>query len=50
MMDEVYINQEADPYVLQTDGTLNLAGLNLQPASIVINRSATSSTVGASYS
>lgn len=49
-MDEVYINQEADPYVLETDGTLDLAGLNLQPASIVINRSATSSTVSSSYS
>jgi len=44
MMDEVYINQEADPYVLETDGILDLAGLNLQPASIVINRLATSST------
>ncbi|KAL0044918.1 hypothetical protein WJX82_002017 [Trebouxia sp. C0006] len=38
MMDEVYINQEADPYVLEIDGILDLAGLNLQPASIVINR------------
>ena len=44
-MDEVYINQEADPYVLETDGTLDLAGLNLQPASIVINRLATTLTV-----
>ena len=50
MMDEVYINQEADPYVLEIDGILDLAGLNLQPASIVINRSATSPTVSSSYS
>lgn len=38
-MNEVFINQEADPYILEIDGTLDLAGLNLQPASIVINRS-----------
>ncbi|KAL0023913.1 hypothetical protein WJX79_010543 [Trebouxia sp. C0005] len=38
VMNEVFINQEADPYVLEIDGTLDLAGLNLQPASIVINR------------
>ncbi|DBA81237.1 TPA: hypothetical protein ACH3X2_007050 [Trebouxia sp. C0005] len=37
-MNEVFINQEADPYVSEIDGTLDLAGLNLQPASIVINR------------
>ena len=49
MMDEVYINQEADPSVLETDGTLDLAWLNVQPASIVINRLATSSTVSSSY-
>ena len=40
-MDEVFINHEADPYVLDIDGTLDLAGLNLQPASIVINKSVT---------
>ena len=38
IMNEVYINQEAEPYVLEEDETLDLAGLNLQPASIVINR------------
>ncbi|KAA6428922.1 MAG: hypothetical protein FRX49_01032 [Trebouxia sp. A1-2] len=38
VMNEVFINQEADPYVSEIDGTLDLAGLNLQPASIVINR------------
>ncbi len=43
-MGEVFINQEADPYVLEIDGTLDLAGLNLQPASIVINRSVAIST------
>ena len=37
-MNEVYINEEAEPYVLEVDKTLDLAGLNLQPASIVINR------------
>ena len=50
MVGGVYINREADPYVLETDGTLYLAGLSLQPASIVINRSATSSTVSSNYS
>ncbi len=40
-MSEVFINHEADPYVLEIDGTLDLAGLNLQPASIVINKSVT---------
>lgn len=43
MVGEVYIDREADPYVLETDGTLDLAGLSLQQASIAINRSATSS-------
>ncbi|KAL0054707.1 hypothetical protein WJX82_001265 [Trebouxia sp. C0006] len=37
LMDEVFINQEANPYVLEVDGTLDLAGLQLQPGSIVIN-------------
>ena len=37
-MNEVFINQEAEPHVLEVDETLDLAGLNLQPASIVINR------------
>ena len=35
-MDEVFINQKADPYVLEVDGTLDLAALQLQPGSIVI--------------
>ena len=43
-MDEVFVNQEADPYVLEADGTLDLAALQLQPGSIVINRSVTTST------
>ncbi|KAL0042054.1 hypothetical protein WJX77_001817 [Trebouxia sp. C0004] len=37
LMDEVFINQEADPYVLEVDGTLDLAALQLQPGTIVIN-------------
>jgi len=36
-MDEVFINQEADPYVLDADGTLDVAALQLQPATVVIN-------------
>ena len=40
-MGEVFINQEIFPYVLDIDGTLDLAGLDLQPASIVIKRSVT---------
>ena len=36
-MDEFYINQEADPYVIEVDGTLDLAALQLQPATVVIN-------------
>ena len=38
-MEEVFINQEADPYVLEVDGRLDLSALQLHPASIVINRS-----------
>ena len=38
-MDEVYINQEADPYVIEVNGTLDLAALQLQPATVVINGS-----------
>lgn len=41
LMEEVFINQEADPYVLEVDGRLDLSALELQPASIVINRSVT---------
>ncbi len=41
LLGEVFINQEADPCVLEIDGTLDLAALNLHPASIVINRSVT---------
>ena len=41
-MQELFINQEADPYVLEVDGRLDLSALELQPASIVINRSVTS--------
>jgi len=44
LMDEVFINQEANPYVLEVDGTLDLAGLQLQPGSIVINRSISTCT------
>ncbi len=38
-MEEVFINDGVDPYVLEVDGTLDLAALQLQPPSIVINRS-----------
>jgi hypothetical protein len=44
-MDEVFINQEADPYVLEADGTLDLAALLLHPGAIVINGSVTKSTL-----
>ncbi|KAL3148638.1 hypothetical protein ABBQ38_014061 [Trebouxia sp. C0009 RCD-2024] len=37
LMDEVFINQEADPYVVEADGTLDVAALQLQPATVVIN-------------
>ncbi|KAA6426318.1 MAG: hypothetical protein FRX49_03429 [Trebouxia sp. A1-2] len=37
LMEEVFINQETDPYVIEVDGTLDLAALQLQPATIVIN-------------
>ncbi len=43
-MDKVFINQEAHPYVLEANGTLDLSALQLPPASIVINRSVTIST------
>lgn len=39
-MDGLFIKQETIAYVLEADGTLDLAALQLQPASIVINRSA----------
>ena len=44
LMDEVFINQEANPYVIEADGTLDLAALQLQPATIVINGSVITST------
>lgn len=37
-MEEVFINQEADPYVLEVDGRLDFSASELQPASTVINR------------
>ena len=43
-MDEVFINQEADPYVIEVDGTLDLAALQLQPATVIINGSVTTCT------
>ena len=43
-MDEVFINQEADPYVIEADGTLDVAALQLQPATVVINGSVITST------
>ena len=43
-MDVVFINQEANPYVIEADGTLDLAALQLQPATIVINGSVITST------
>ena len=39
LMDEVFINQEEDPYVIEADGTLDVAALQLQPATVVINGS-----------
>ena len=39
LVDEVFINQEADPYVIEADGTLDIAALQLQPATVVINGS-----------
>ncbi len=45
-MDEVYINQEADSYVMEADGTLDLGVLQLQPGTIAINGSVTTSTPG----
>ena len=39
VMKEVYIKDRVDPYVLEVDGILDLAPLQLQPPSIVINRS-----------
>ena len=33
-MDEVFINQEADPNVTEADGTLDVAALQLQPATV----------------
>jgi len=44
LMDKVFVNQEASPYVLEENGTLDLAELQLQPASIVINRSVATAT------
>ncbi len=38
-MKEVFINDVVEPYALEVDGTLDLAPLQLQPPSIVINRS-----------
>ena len=38
-MVEVFINQEEDSHVIEADGTLDVAGLQLPPATIVINGS-----------
>ena len=38
-MDEVFINQETGPYVIEADGILDVAALQLQPAAVVINGS-----------
>ena len=40
-MEEVFINEEARPYILEADGTLDLGALRLQPSSIAINGSVT---------
>lgn len=40
-MKEVFINQDPVPYILDIDGRLDLGPLELQPASISINRSDT---------
>ena len=47
LTEEVFMNQDQEPYVLETDGSLNLAALQLQPATIVINRSVNMSGRGA---
>ena len=44
LMDEVFTNQEADPYVLEANVTLDVAALQLQPGSIVIDGSVTTCT------
>ncbi|KAL0048984.1 hypothetical protein WJX82_003728 [Trebouxia sp. C0006] len=36
-MEEVFINEEARPYILEADGTLDLGALRLQPSSIAIS-------------
>lgn len=41
LMEEVFINEEARPYILEADGTLDLGALRLQPSSIAINGSVT---------
>ena len=38
-MDEVFVNQEVEPYVIEADGILDVAALQLQPATFVINGS-----------
>ena len=38
-MKEFFINDVVEPYVLEVDSTLDLAPVQLQPPSIVINRS-----------
>ena len=39
LMDKVFVNQELDPYVIEADGTFDVAALQLQPATVVINGS-----------
>ena len=39
LMYEVFVNQEANPYVIEADGTLDIAALQLQPATVVNNGS-----------
>ena len=37
LMDKVFIHGEEHPYVIEADGTFDIATLQLQPATVVIN-------------
>ena len=39
------MNLEMDPYVIEVDGTLDVAALQLQPATVVINGSVITCTL-----
>ena len=42
---EVFVNKETIPYVIEADGTLDVAALQLQPATVVINGSVITPTL-----